>query len=124
MIGVSARAVQAYENQGSYPRKRELYAKLAEALGVSANYLLSEDEEFEARAYEQYGARGKAQAQALTQELAEMFAAGGELEEEDMKAMLEALEEAFWRAKINSKKFSNKKSKTDGAGAPDQPPIE
>ena len=119
LIGVSTRAVWAYENQGTYPRKRELYARLAEVLGVSENYLLAEGEEFEARAYEQYGARGKKQAQKLTAELADIFAAGGELEEEDMKAMIDALQEAFWTAKLRNKKYGHRKAKPDGSDNPE-----
>lgn len=118
-IGISSRALWAYENQGTYPRKREQYARIAEALGVPESYLLSEDEEFEARAYEQYGARGKKQAQALTAELAEIFAAGGDLEEDDMKAMLDALQEAFWTAKLRNKKYGRKKSQPEESGNPD-----
>ena len=45
-VGVSLRTYASYEQEGRYPRKRELYGKLAEQLGCDTNYLLTEDEEF------------------------------------------------------------------------------
>ncbi|MFQ8819465.1 MAG: helix-turn-helix domain-containing protein [Oscillospiraceae bacterium] len=41
-----ARTIVSYEKGDSYPRKRETYATLANALDVETNYLLTEDEEF------------------------------------------------------------------------------
>lgn len=107
-IGVSRRTIINYES-GTYPKNRTLFKKLAEVLETTENYLVTTDEQFEAEAYMRYGARGKKQAQALTNELAEMFAAGGELEEDDMKAMIDALQEAFWIAKLENKKYGRRK---------------
>lgn len=107
-IGVSRRTIINYES-GTYPKNRTLFKKLAEVLETTENYLVTTDEQFEAEAYMRYGARGKKQAQALTNELAEMFAAGGELEEDDMKAMIDALQEAFWIAKLENKKYGHRK---------------
>ena len=45
-IGVTRRVISSYENDSSRPRGTERYKKLAEALGVNINYLLSEDEAF------------------------------------------------------------------------------
>ena len=47
-VDVSLRTILGYENENRYPRKREIYAKLADALHVDVNYLLTEDEEFAA----------------------------------------------------------------------------
>ena len=43
-IGVTRRVICSYENDKSRPRGTERYKKLAEALNVNVNYLLSEDE--------------------------------------------------------------------------------
>ena len=44
-IGVTRRVICSYENDKSRPRGTERYKKLAEALNVNVNYLLSEDAE-------------------------------------------------------------------------------
>ncbi|MBQ2284362.1 MAG: helix-turn-helix transcriptional regulator, partial [Clostridia bacterium] len=49
-IGVSLRTVTNYETGDRYPKKREMYAKMAEVLGTDINYLLTENEEFIAKA--------------------------------------------------------------------------
>ena len=43
-IGVTRRVICSYENDKSRPRGTERYKKLAEALNVNVNYLLSEDD--------------------------------------------------------------------------------
>jgi len=45
-IGVTRRVICSYENDKSRPRGTERYKKLAEALNVNVNYLLSEDDAF------------------------------------------------------------------------------
>ena len=109
MTGLFRRTIINYES-GTYPRNRSQFKKLAEVLETTEDYLLTESEQFEAKAYMRYGARGKKQAQALTEELASLFAAGGELEEEDMKAMIDALQEAFWIAKLENKKYGRRRT--------------
>ncbi len=107
-IGVSQRTYVSYEQDGRYPRKRELYGKLAEVLGCETNYLMTEDEEFISAAANQYGSRGKRQAEELVNELSGMFA-GGELSESDMDAVMIALQKAYFDCKENNKKYTPKK---------------
>lgn len=107
-IGVSQRTYVSYEQDGRYPRKRELYGKLAEVLGCETNYLMTEDEEFISAAANQYGSRGKRQAEELVNELSGMFA-GGELSESDMDAVMIALQKAYFDCKENNKKYIPKK---------------
>ena len=107
-IGVSQRTYVSYEQDGRYPRKRELYGKLAEVLGCETNYLMTEDEEFISAAANQYGSRGKRQAEELVNELSGMFA-GGELSESDMDAVMIALQKAYFDCKENNKKYTHKK---------------
>ena len=84
---VALRTIVSYEKGDSYPRKRETYAALANALDVETNYLLTEDEEFVVNAAERYGTRGAAQAQAVIEGFSGLCA-GGALSEEDKDAVM------------------------------------
>ena len=112
-IGVTRRVISSYENDSSRPRGTERYKKLAEALGVNINYLLSEDEAFIADVEDNYGHRGAKQAKELLAEVTGLFA-GGEMADEDMREMVDAIQEAYLIAKKNNKKYTPKKYRKDG----------
>ena len=108
-MGISMRSYVAYEIGGRYPKKREMYKKLADYFDVDVNYLYTEDEEFVDAAGERYGRRGKRQAEELVNDLAGMFA-GGTLSEHDRDAIMLTLQKAYWDAKEeNIKKYTPKK---------------
>ena len=107
-MGVTRRVITSYETDKSRPRGTEGYKKLAEALEVNINYLLSEDDAFLAEVSGKDGSRGAKQAQELVSEVSGLFA-GGEMAEEDMDEMMEAIQKAYWIAKKNNKKFTPKK---------------
>ena len=110
-IGVSLRTITNYEVQNRYPKKREVYAKLAEVLGVDINYLMTEDEDFVVDASAKYGARGAKQAEQLISEVHGLFA-GGELSEADKDGVMKALQQAYWECKEeNVQKYTPKKYK-------------
>lgn len=111
-IGVTRRVISSYENDSSRPRGTERYKKLAEALGVNINYLLSEDEAFIADVEDNYGHRGAKQAKELLAEVTGLFA-GGEMADEDMREMVDAIQEAYLIAKKNNKKYTPKKHRKD-----------
>ena len=111
-IGVTRRVIRSYENHSSRPRGTERYKKLAEALGVNINYLLSEDEAFIADVEDNYGHRGAKQAKELLAEVTGLFA-GGEMADEDMREMVDAIQEAYLIAKKNNKKYTPKKYRKD-----------
>lgn len=111
-IGVTRRVISSYENDSSHPRGTERYKKLAEALGVNINYLLSEDEAFIADVEDNYGHRGAKQAKELLAEVTGLFA-GGEMADEDMREMVDAIQEAYLIAKKNNKKYTPKKYRKD-----------
>ena len=111
-IGVTRRVISSYENDSSRPRGTERYKKLAEALGVNINYLLSEDEAFIADVVDNYGHRGAKQAKELLAEVTGLFA-GGEMADEDMREMVDAIQEAYLIAKKNNKKYTPKKYRKD-----------
>ena len=110
-IGVSLRTITNYEVQNRYPKKREVYAKLAEVLGVDINYLMTEDEDFVVDASAKYGARGAKHAEQLISEVHGLFA-GGELSEADKDGVMKALQQAYWECKEeNVQKYTPKKYK-------------
>ena len=111
-IGVTRRVISSYENDSSRPRGTERYKKLAEALGVNINYLLSEDEAFIADVEDNYGHRGAKQAKELLAEVTGLFA-GGEMADEDMREMVDAIQEAYLIAKKSNKKYTPKKYRKD-----------
>lgn len=111
-IGVTRRVISSYENDSSRPRGTERYKKLAEALGVNINYLLSENEAFIADVEDNYGHRGAKQAKELLAEVTGLFA-GGEMADEDMREMVDAIQEAYLIAKKNNKKYTPKKYRKD-----------
>ena len=111
-IGVTRRVISSYENDSSRPRGTERYKKLAEALGVNINYLLSKDEAFIADVEDNYGHRGAKQAKELLAEVTGLFA-GGEMADEDMREMVDAIQEAYLIAKKNNKKYTPKKYRKD-----------
>lgn len=113
MLNVALRTYSYYERNEKHPRKREMYKKLAEVLQLDLNYLLTEDEEFTIQAHEQYGYRGAKQAEELVNQMGALFA-GGELSTNDKDAVMKALQEIYWDAKEENKKYTPKKFlKTD-----------
>ena len=93
-VGVTVRVICSYENDKSRPRGTERYKKLAEALNVNVNHLLSEDDAFIADVEDKYGRRGAKQAKELIAEVTGLFA-GGEMADEDMREMVDAIQEAY-----------------------------
>ena len=109
--GVSSRMIQRYEYGTSRPRL-DAAEKIAKALNVSTDELLGNADMLVAQANEKYGARGAKQAQQLTEEVTGLFA-GGDMAEEDMDLMMKAIQDAYWIAKQNNKKFTPKKHRSE-----------
>ena len=111
-VGLSVGAICNYETNGAYPRTREGYKKLADALGVQENYLRTEDEDFVLDAREQFGSRGAKQALNLIADAQGLFA-GGELSDRDKEAVMKALQAAYLQTKPeNIEKYTPNKYKT------------
>lgn len=111
IIGVSRRAVTSYEIDAALPRTKDAYYRLAKALKVDVNYLLTEGDVFILDAGEKYGSRGKRDAKLLVEELTGLFY-GGELAEEDMDELMLAIQKAYVIAKENARKYTAKKTGT------------
>jgi len=93
-------------------KNREIYTTLANILDVDVNYLRNEGDEFITRASERYGYRGAKQAEELVAEIGGLFA-GGELSESDKDAVMQALQQAYWDAKKENRKYTPKKYRKD-----------
>ena len=107
MCGLSLRTIRNYEVDGRYPKQREVYTKLAAALGCEVNFLLYE--EFVLQAQQSYGYKGARDAEELVAGVSALFA-GGELSENDKDAVMRALQDAYWMAKErNKEKYTPKK---------------
>ena len=102
------RTIRNYEKGRTYPKDRQVYKTLADILGVDADYLHNENDDFVAQAQEKYGSRGKKQAKELLTDIDGLFA-GGDMADEDMDEFMRAVQESFWKAKEkNRKKFTRK----------------
>lgn len=106
-LGVSLRTLQNYETCKIYPKQTEIYARIAKKFGVSADYLLTGEEQFLSDAAAMGGRTGLAQAQALIGQVGGLFA-GGTLSEEDKDKVLCAINDLYWEAKRNNKKYAGK----------------
>lgn len=105
---VSLRTVISYETGKSYPKRREIYATLADYFHIDVNYLLTEDEEFIAQTKEKYDIQCPKQAYELVAEIKGLFACG-ELSEKERDAVMQALQQAYWDSKEINKKYGSKK---------------
>ena len=109
---MSLRTIQNYELGARMPKKRDTYTRLAAALGIDEKVLLDENADFVLRAGERYGSRGARQAWDLVADF-KGLCAGGEMEEEDMDAIMQALQEAYWDAKKSNRKYVNRRYRRD-----------
>lgn len=110
IVGVTTRTILNYESGESYPKDRQMYYALAEALELEANYLLNEDEDFLLGVADKYGSHGRMQARRLINQISAMFA-GGELDADDRLAFLHQVEELYLDSKDYSKRFTPNKHK-------------
>lgn len=106
-LGVSLRTITGYETEGLYPRKREIYTKLANIFNCEESYFKSEEDEFVLQANEEYGDLGKRQALSLVSQMTGLFS-GGALNDEDKDAVMKALMDAYWLSKKENSKYSKK----------------
>jgi transcriptional regulator with XRE-family HTH domain len=117
LIGVSKRAVVAYETEGVRPR-RNVMAKLSEALRVSYEYLDRDEiddptygmekSDYIEETRSRYGGRAAREMDFLLERNAALFA-GGNLDQEAKDAFFEAVTKAYWTAKEVSRKTYGKK---------------
>ena len=111
LTGISDRMIQKYEAGTARPRL-DAAEKIAKALNITTDELLGNADMLVAQANEKYGARGAKQAKQLTEEVTGLFA-GGDMAEEDMDIMMQAIQQAYWIAKEKNRKFTPKKYRNE-----------
>lgn len=113
-VGVSLRTIQNYESGFHRATNINIVRKLAEVLGTDFDELLDTSERLEADAYAKDGRRSAMDINELVEEVTGLFA-GGKLSEDALDGAIRALNEAYWIAKDNNKKYApkNKRKKKD-----------
>jgi transcriptional regulator with XRE-family HTH domain len=117
LIGVSTRAVVAYETTDTKPRASTM-RKLAQTLKVSVDYLTNDDiddplygiekEPFVEEARARYGDKAAIEIDFLMERNAALFA-GGEISQEAKDAYFEAVMQAYLECKNKAKETFGKK---------------
>lgn len=104
-LGLSLRTISNYETGGLRPRHDATYDALAALFHVPKTYFFTEEDAFISAAEARWGKSGAADARELVDGVIGLFA-GGRLDEEDKQAVFEAIQEAYFRAKLENE--SNK----------------
>ena len=121
-IGVTQKTICNYENGTRFPKGQKIINGFADILDVSIDYLLDntnidEDEsnidieykdEFISSAKENFGYKGKKEAENLLEKTAAIFS-GGSLSDEDKDAFFQSITELYFDAKSKSRKKYGKK---------------
>lgn len=111
--GMSERTIQNYELGTRMPRNLEAVEKLAAALGTTPEELLGNSGMLIVSAHEQGGAKAARDIDELVSEVSGMFA-GGTMSDEAMDGVMQALNEAYRKAKAkNKERYTPKKYKKD-----------
>lgn len=107
LSGVSLRTYKAYELGERTPRNHEVLIKLANVFEVDVDSLINDEEEFVLNIEQKHGELAKKDAKEIIEGVLGLFA-GGQMSLEDKKAVLDALEEAYYIAKIEQDKKEDK----------------
>lgn len=106
--GISIKSISRYELGETLPRTKKYYEKIANALDVDTDYFLSQETNFFINAQKEFGYKGAKDAEELVNGMIGLMA-GGELPDEDKATILDAMQEAFYMAKLENKKYTPKK---------------
>ena len=106
--GISIKSISRYELGVTLPRTKKYYEKIANALDVDTDYFLSQEADFFINARKEFGYKGAKDAEELVNGMIGLMA-GGELPDEDKATILDAMQEAFYMAKLENKKYTPKK---------------
>ncbi len=97
LVGMGVNTINNYERGLQSPYHREVYANLAEVLGVRVDDLICEEDDGSDHT------RGKEEAMSLVEDIRGIFA-GGTIQEEDRDEILIAMQELYWKAKFDHKR--------------------
>ena len=119
LVGVSKRAILAYETAGVRPRQN-VKRRLAEALRVSVDYIDRDDitdpaygmekNEYIEETRERFGSKAAKEIDFLLERNSALFA-GGALDQEAKDAFFEAVTKAYWTAKEDARKTYGRRLK-------------
>ncbi len=98
LAGLSLRTVQNYEAGSSLPKQKKTYQALCRVLEVAPRVLMDEGEALDLSEKGRGEDRAASEARRLIDEVSVLYA-GGDLCEEDMDAMMRAIQDAYWIAK-------------------------
>ncbi len=107
-VGVSMRTIQNYELGNRRPSNMEVVQKIADELHTTTAYLLGSSGIYAVEAHEKGGAKAARDIDELVGEVTGLFA-GGALSEDALDGAMKALNDAYWIAKKNNKKYTPKK---------------
>ena len=121
-IGVTQKTICNYENGTRFPKGQKIINGFADIFDVSIDYLLDDNEidsnkknikieykdEFISSAKENFGYKGKKEAENLLEKTAAIFS-GGSLSDEDKDAFFQSITELYFDAKTKSRKKYGKK---------------
>ncbi|SHK21046.1 DNA-binding transcriptional regulator, XRE-family HTH domain [Hathewaya proteolytica DSM 3090] len=99
-LGVTKRTLINYEKGNCYPKSTEIFSKLSSIFNVSTDYLMMDESENINSNEKSIEMDSKLQAMNLISEVSALFS-GGNLEEGDKDAVMQALMEAYLDAKKN-----------------------
>ena len=97
-LGVTCRTLQNYESGSVYPKKRELYTRLAEFFNTDVNYWLTETQESSGT---EKSIR-REDVQGLASKVSSLFS-DDDLTEEDLDDFMRNIQGAYWAAKDKNK---------------------
>ena len=106
--GINRKTISRYERGETLPRTKEYYDKLSSALDVSYERLVSPEDTFILDIKEEFGLKDAKKAEQMVNGVIGLMA-GGQLPNEDKATILEAMQEAYYMAKIENKKYTPKK---------------
>ena len=110
-IKITQQSIQNYETGKRFPKKATL-DKIATFFAVPLSSLLSDEDQYILEAAEKGGARAKRDMESFIKQADALFA-GGEMSEEDMEKVMQVMNEMYWKAKANNKKYTPKKYRNE-----------
>ena len=111
-MGISKRAIINYESGKNLPNSEKLKI-IAKFFNMPIASLMTEEEEFIAEAYEKGGRKGARDAESLVNEVNGLFA-GGRLSDDELDAVMKAIQGAYWIAKEeNKRKYAAKQGQDE-----------
>ncbi len=117
---VALRTIANYESGERMPKKEETFDNLARALGITVESLKDEHSDFLVKAEKRYGGKGRKQAEEIIRSF-RVAAAGGELDDEDLEFIKEAMMQTYWDAKRYNRRFTNKRYQEENSLNPAAP---